>query len=142
MGNKIYRNYDLNVIFPIKEKKHIGYLSILLKYQLVDRLCFVDYDEMGVPVTTCENRENKQEPVLKMVMYEEECEVSLLDNLFNSLFYLLNPFRKASNSPVAPMIWATGKYEILQPDAYLFRIGWYIPISHTINPNQPVYDIQ
>ena len=47
---------------------------------------------MGVPVTTCENRENKQEPVLKMVMYEEECEVSLLDNLFNSLFYLLNPF--------------------------------------------------
>ena len=92
MGNKIYRNYDLNVIFPIKEKKHIGYLSILLKYQLVDRLCFVDYDEMGVPVTTCENRENKQEPVLKMVMYEEECEVSLLDNLFNSLFYLLNPF--------------------------------------------------
>ena len=38
-GNKIYRNYDLNVIFPIKEKKHIGYLSILLKYQLVDRLC-------------------------------------------------------------------------------------------------------
>ena len=25
-------------------------------------------------------------------MYEEECEVSLLDNLFNSLFYLLNPF--------------------------------------------------
>lgn len=92
MGNKIHRNYDLNVIFPIKEKKHIGYLSILLKYQLVDRLCFVDYDEMGVPVTTCENRENKQEPVLKMVMYEEECEVSLLDNLFNSLFYLLNPF--------------------------------------------------
>lgn len=91
-SNKIYKNYDLNVIFPIKEKKHIGYLSILLKYQLVDRLCFVDYDEMGVPVTTCENRENKQEPVLKMVMYEEECEVSLLDNLFNSLFYLLNPF--------------------------------------------------
>ena len=28
-GNKIYKNYDLNVIFPIKEKKHIGYLSIL-----------------------------------------------------------------------------------------------------------------
>ena len=112
-GNKIYKNYDLNVIFPIKEKKHIGYLSILLKYQLVDRLCFVDYDEMGVPVTTCENRENKQEPVLKMVMYEEECEVSLLDNLFNSLFYLLNPFPQG----------ATGKYGILQPDAYLFRIG-------------------
>lgn len=93
-NNKLYKNYDLSVIFPIQAKKHLGFLSILLKYKLVDRICFVNYDDMGVPVASCDNPENKQEPTLNMVMYENECDVSLIDNLFNSLFYLLNPFPK------------------------------------------------
>lgn len=91
-GNKIYTDYDLTVTFPIPAKKHIGFLSILLKYKLVDRICFINYDAMGVPVSSCVDPQNPNGPVLNRVIYEGEYDSSLMDNLFNSLFYLLNPF--------------------------------------------------
>lgn len=90
-GNYLYRNHSLTATFPIGAKKHIGFLSILLKYRLVDRLCFVDYDEMGVAVGSTPDADNPNAKEQKMVVYEGEYETSLLNNLLNSLFYLLQP---------------------------------------------------
>lgn len=91
-GNHIYKDYDLTMTFPIPAKQHIGFLSILLKYKLVDRICFVNYDALGVPVNSCLNPDNPNSTPLNMIIYEGEYGSSLVDNLFNSLFYLLNPF--------------------------------------------------
>lgn len=91
-GEKIYSDYDLTLTFPILARKHMGFLSILLKYRIVDRLCFVDYDEWGVPVTSCNDPDNPEDGERKMVIYEGDYDSSLFDNLWNSLFYLLNPF--------------------------------------------------
>ena len=78
-----------------------------------------------------------------MVMYEEECEVSLLDNLFNSLFYLLNPFPQGEQlTSCSDDLAQLANTEFSNPMLIYFVLGDNIPISHTINPNQPVYDIQ
>lgn len=89
---KIYGDYDLTVTFPIEAKEHIGYLSILLKYKLVDRICFMEFDELGLPIEYVPDPDNPEGAELKMVIYEDEYESPLLTNLWNSLLYLLNPF--------------------------------------------------
>lgn len=89
---KIYGDYDLSVTFPIQAKKHIGFLSILLKFKLVDRICFMEFDELGIPVESVTDPENPEAPEQKMVIYEDEYEAPLLTNLWNSLCYLLDPF--------------------------------------------------
>lgn len=89
---KIYGDYDLTVTFPIEAKEHIGYLSILLKYKLVDRICFMEFDELGLPIEYVPNPDNPEGAELKMVIYEDEYESPLLTNLWNSLCYLLDPF--------------------------------------------------
>lgn len=91
-GEKLYSEYDLTLTFPIAARQHMGFLSILLKYRIVDRLCFVDYDEWGTPITTWSDPANPEGGVLKMVIYEGDYDSSLFDNLWNSLFYLLEPF--------------------------------------------------
>lgn len=89
---KIYGDYDLSVTFPIQAKKHIGFLSILLKFKLVDRICFMEFDELGIPVEYVSDPENPENPEQKMVIYEDEYESPLMTNLWNSLCYLLDPF--------------------------------------------------
>lgn len=89
---KIYGDYDLSVTFPIQAKKHIGFLSILLKFKLVDRICFMEFDELGIPVEYVSDPENPETPQQKMVIYEDEYETPLWTNLWNSLCYLLDPF--------------------------------------------------
>lgn len=91
-GEKLYSDYDLTLTFPIAAREHMGFLSILLKYRIVDRLCFVDYDEWGAPLATWSDPANPEGGETKMVIYEGDYDSSLFDNLWNSLFYLLNPF--------------------------------------------------
>lgn len=91
-GKKIYSDYDLNLTFPIKAREEMGFLSILLKYKIVDRLCFVDYDEWGVPLGSWHDPDNAERGEVKMVIYEGDYDSSLFDNLWNSLAYLLNPY--------------------------------------------------
>lgn len=90
--NKIYADYDLSVTFPIEAKKHIGFLSILLKFKLVDRICFMEFDELGLPIEYVPDPDNPGGAELKNVIYEDEYEAPLLTNLYNSLCYLLDPF--------------------------------------------------
>lgn len=87
---KIYSNLDLSLTFPIHAKNEINFLSIFLKYRLTDRLCFVDYDKYGVPVTESQNPNQPNAPYEKMVIYESGYETSsFLWNFINS-FYLMD----------------------------------------------------
>lgn len=91
-NEKVYSDFDLTVTFPIKAREHMGFLSILLKYRIVDRLCFVDYDEWGTPAATWSDPDNPERGEIKAVTYEGDYDSSLFDNLWNSLAYLLDPF--------------------------------------------------
>ncbi len=98
-GKKVYGDYDLTLTFPIKAREEMGFLSILLKYKIVDRLCFIDYDEWGIPLGSWSEPDNPERGEVKMMVYEGDYDSSLFDNLWNSLAYLIDPY-PFDNEPV------------------------------------------
>lgn len=90
-GNKIYKDLNLSLTFPIRAKEQINFLSILLKYKLADQLCFVDYDQYGVPITQSQNPDVPEAPAEKMVIYESGYESNAIFSNFINSFYLLEP---------------------------------------------------